>query len=123
MVRDINLDLSEDAKSFSIVNKSQIHPLARAAITLLFFSPDSEMRQSFSGLYHIIGKYNDNSIDEIDMDLAAMSFSLTEYLQQSYPEVLSTSFDIKTNQYSIDIILTIVTADETISQNLYNTEV
>lgn len=119
--KDIGLKLDSTGGSFSIINQadSDIHPLLQAAVTLLFFSQDTVLRREFDGIYHIVGQSNNNINNSLDMELAALSFELTDILKQEYPEVIKTEFEIFIDGYAINIILNIQTTEELISGIIY----
>lgn len=121
MGRDIGLRLSPTGNSFDIVNQDPSIPEElQAAITLLFFSNDFNMRGNFNGLYNLVG--NSNAVQSIELDLADISFKLTEALKEIYPHIISTRFEVTINGSYINIQLIINTDKESITDLIYSRE-
>lgn len=121
MGRDIGLRLSPTGNSFDIVNQDPSIPEElQAAITLLFFSNDFNMRGNFNGLYNLVG--NSNAVQSIELDLADISFKLTEALKETYPHIASTRFEVTINGSYINVQLTINTDKESITDLIYSRE-
>lgn len=119
-LKDIGLKL-DDNSMFNIINykESTIHPILQAAITLIFFTNDTEFRSEYNGLYHLVGQANNNIINDLDLDLAHMSFAITEALQQTYPEVIKTEFETVIEGSTLSIDLDITITNEVLSTTIY----
>lgn len=123
MARDIGLKLDVATSEFNIVNKPVMPEELQAAIVILFFSKDNKARGTFDGIYNLIGTFNNNTLDAIELELTSISFSLTESLRETYPNVNSTNFEVSIDNSTLTITLTIVTNTNIITDTIYSIEV
>lgn len=122
--KDISFRLDNNSV-FNIINykENNIHPILQAAITLIFFTKDEEFRSEYGGIYHLIGGANSNIQDDLELDLAHMSFAITEALQQTYPEVSKTDFIVTIQDSTLTIDLNITVSDGVLTSTIYTKEV
>lgn len=121
MLTDIGLSLDTNRKGFTIIDQSDtdMPPIIQAAITILFLSNNESFRTSFEGLYNIIRGTNNNVIEALRLELAEVSFKLTEALQQTYIEVESTDFETEIEDELLRITLNIKTTTDIVSSVIY----
>jgi hypothetical protein len=119
-LKDIGLCLN-DKSIFDIISykNNTIHPILQAAVTIMFFSPDTEFRGEYNGIYHLLGQANSAILPDLELDLSHISFALTQALQQTYPEVLKTEFITTITGSTLNIVLNISTTDDTLSTVVY----
>jgi hypothetical protein len=125
MIRDIGLKLNTETSTFDIVNQKDcdMGSELQSAITLLFLSPISDLRGSFDGIYSIVGSFNNNTQEDLKLELASISFNLTKSLKELYPYIDNTQFSVDINGSSINIDLTINTQNETMTTTIYSMNV
>ena len=122
MAKDIGLKFNESTSSFTIIDQknSVIPQELQSAITLLFLSQESILRGSFDGIYNIVGKFNNDTKEEIEMELADISFNLTKSLQDTYPYVKNTQFSVDIDDNYINIDLTVNTQEDSMKTTVYS---
>ena len=119
-LKDIGIELTNDSM-FNIIKyqDNNIHPILQAAITLIFFTNDVELRNDYNGLYHIIGSSNNNIIDNLEMDLVDLGFKLLDKLKPVYPEISKITVTPIISREQLQITLDIAVQDQLLTTTIY----
>lgn len=122
-LKDISLQL-DDNSMFNIIGYKQntLHPILQAAVTIIFFTNNEEFRSEYNGLYHLVGQANNNILNDLDLDLAHMSFAVLDALKETYPEVLKVEFIPEIEGNKLVISINITTTDDYLTTIIYNKE-
>lgn len=124
-MRDLSFRLDESGQAFTLIPETEdtMPPVMRAAITILFFSKINSVR-SFNGegIYSILAKLSESSLDFIKSSLTIVSADLRTILSRQYPEVTQVTIDADIQDSTLSANLIITTDKDVLQQTIKQQE-
>lgn len=124
-MRDLCLSLDHSGNFFNIIDEKEndMPEVLRAIIVLLFFSKIKALRTfDNDSLYNMLAKSTSGIDGSLAANLTLLSSDLKDILIKSFPEVKQVKLTHEINNNKLDIIATITTGTDVVTNKIYTYE-
>ena len=120
MVRDLNFEKASGQPRLTITGAQDVPEVLKAAIALMLFSQDSEIR-NFKGtsIINAFPTLPESGFDGIDFYLSVASARIKELLKNDYPEISDVYFKNNGEGAALNVTLNVVLDDETATTTVW----